>query len=99
MKKLALLLSLALMVTAIAAQEDAKPATPEPAAATSGETSLSLPAGTAVKMKLETPLSTHMTRAGDTFAGRVTEPVMVSGKTMIPVGSSIWGRVLMVDDP
>ncbi len=100
MKKLfVLLLTVALMATAIAAQE-ATTRTEEPTApAASAETGLALPAGTAVKMKLETPLSTYRNRAGDTFAGRVTEPVVVSGKTMIPVGSSIWGRVLKVDDP
>jgi hypothetical protein len=50
-------------------------------------------------MKLETPLSSHQNREGDGFSGRVTEPVIVNGRTIIPVGSSITGRLLRVSDP
>jgi hypothetical protein len=56
-----------------------------------------LPMGTAVKMKLETMLSTITNKAGDPFAGRVTEDVAMNGKTVIPVGSSIQGRVVRVN--
>jgi hypothetical protein len=52
-----------------------------------------------VRMKLETTISTMTSKAGDTFAGRVTEPVALSGKTIVPVGASVEGRVLRVDDP
>jgi hypothetical protein len=45
--------------------------------------SLSLPSGTAVHMKLETPISTQTNKVGDTFASRVTEPVMLNGKTVM----------------
>src|SRR4029077_9847197 len=54
------------------------------------------PAGTVVRMKLETALSTSTNKAGDQFAGRVTEDVIYQGKTVIPVGSSIHGRVVRV---
>ena len=57
-----------------------------------------LPVGTAVKMKLETALSTTTNKAGDQFAGRVTEDVAFHGKTVIPVGSSIHGRVVRVTE-
>jgi hypothetical protein len=57
-----------------------------------------LPTGTAVKMKLETALSTSTNKAGDQFAGRVTEDVAFQGKTVIPVGSSIHGRVVHVSE-
>lgn len=60
---------------------------------------LALPAGTGVKMKLETPLSTATTKAGDTFSGRVTEPVMLNGKEVIPVGATIQGHVVRVTQP
>jgi hypothetical protein len=59
----------------------------------------SLPSGTAVKMKLETPISTHSSKVGDTFAGRVTEPVVLGGKTIIPVGAALEGRVARVAEP
>jgi hypothetical protein len=58
-----------------------------------------LPTGTAIRMKLETPLSSRQSKEGDAFSGRVTEPVIVNGKTVIPVGSSITGRLLRVSDP
>jgi hypothetical protein len=58
-----------------------------------------LPAGTGVKMKLETPIFTASNKAGDTFAGRVTEAVVVDRKTVIPVGASVSGRVVSVSEP
>jgi len=60
---------------------------------------LSLPAGTGVKMKLETPISTSRTRVGDSFAGRVTEPVMIENKVVIPVGAAIEGHVAKISEP
>ena len=60
---------------------------------------LALPAGTGVKMKLETPISTSSTKVGDTFSGRVTEPVMRDGKEVIPVGATIQGRVARITTP
>jgi len=58
-----------------------------------------LPAGTAVRMKLETPISTMTSKPGDRFAGRVTEPVMLNGKTVIPVGAALEGRVMRASEP
>ncbi|HVO61769.1 MAG TPA: hypothetical protein VMT53_12595 [Terriglobales bacterium] len=63
------------------------------------QTNLSLPAGTAVKMKLQTTLATFTTKAGYPFAGRVTEPVTMNGKTVIPIGATIEGRVTKVSEP
>src|SRR4051812_49090501 len=60
---------------------------------------LALPAGTGVKMKLETAISTSTTKVGDTFAGRVTEPVMLNGKEVIPVGATVQGHVARITDP
>jgi len=59
----------------------------------------SLPVGTAVKMKLETTISTETGRVGDPFSGRVTEDVVLGGKTVIPVGASIEGKVVHLSDP
>lgn len=61
--------------------------------------SLSLPSGTAVHMKLETPISTQTNKVGDTFAGRVTEPVMLNGKTVIPAGAAIQGQIVKLTQP
>jgi len=59
----------------------------------------SLPAGTGLRMKLETPLSTHRSKVGDVFTGRVTEAVVVNGQTMVPVGASVTGRVTKLSEP
>ncbi len=59
----------------------------------------SLPTGTAVKMKLETTLATFSSKTGDPFSARVTEPVMVNGKTVIPIGATVEGRVTKANEP
>ena len=61
--------------------------------------SLSLPSGTSVHMKLETPISTKTSKVGDAFAGRVTEPVLLDGKTVIPVGAAIQGQIVKLTEP
>jgi hypothetical protein len=58
-----------------------------------------LPAGTAVKMKLETTLATFSSKAGDPFSARVTEPVIMDGKTVIPIGTTVEGRVTKTNEP
>ena len=59
----------------------------------------SLPTGTAVKMKLETTLATFSSKAGDPFSARVTEPVVMNGKTVIPIGATVEGRVTKANEP
>jgi hypothetical protein len=58
-----------------------------------------LPNGTAVKMKLETTLATFSSKAGDPFSARVTEPVVIDGKTVIPIGATVDGRVTKSSEP
>ena len=58
-----------------------------------------LPTGTAVKMKLETTLATFSSKAGDPFSARVTEPLVMDGKTVIPVGTTVEGRVTKTNEP
>ena len=58
-----------------------------------------LPAGTPLKVKLENTLSTFGSKTGDPFSGRVTEAVTVDGKTVIPVGTTVQGRVTKVNEP
>jgi hypothetical protein len=58
-----------------------------------------LPAGTALKVKLENTLSTSGSKTGDPFSGRVTEAVELDGKTIIPIGASVQGRVTKVSEP
>jgi hypothetical protein len=65
----------------------------------SAQSNLSLPAGTAVKMKLETTLATFTSKQGDEFSGRVTEAVVQTGRTVIPVGATVQGTVGKVTEP
>jgi hypothetical protein len=58
-----------------------------------------IPAGIPLKMKLESTLSTFSSKSGDPFSGRVTEAVILDGKTLIPIGATIQGRVTKVDEP
>jgi len=69
------------------------------AAAAVAQTNMSLPAGTALKVKLENTLSTFSSKEGDTFSGRVTEAVMLGGKTVIPLGATVQGRVTKINEP
>jgi hypothetical protein len=68
-------------------------------AAAQANVSMALPAGTAFKVKLENTLSTFSSKEGDTFSGRVTEAVMLDGKTVIPAGATVQGRVTKVNEP
>lgn len=67
--------------------------------ATFGWAQTALPTGTAVKMKLETTLATFSSKAGDPFSARVTDPVVVDGKTVIPIGATVEGRVTKANEP
>jgi len=69
------------------------------AAAAVAQTNMSLPAGTALKVKLENTLSTFSSKEGDPFSGRVTEAVMLGGKTVIPLGATVQGRVTKINEP
>jgi hypothetical protein len=111
MKKLSVaLLCAGLVVSAAAKEKSAKPsaahttavvvsAPAQPAAAATRTDLSALPAGTAVRMKLETPISTRSSTPGERFAGRVIEAVKLNGKTVIPVGAGLEGRVLRADEP
>ena len=58
-----------------------------------------VPAGTALRVRLQTTLSTFSNKAGDAFTGQVTEAVTVDGQTVIPVGATLQGRVTKVSEP
>jgi hypothetical protein len=63
------------------------------------QTDISLPAGTALKVKLETTLTTFSNKSGDAFSGRVTEAVLLDGKTVLPIGTTVQGRVIKTSEP
>lgn len=63
------------------------------------QTNISLPTGTSLTVKLENNLATYSSKTGDPFSARVTEAVLVDGKTVIPVGATVQGRVTQVSEP
>src|SRR3989441_10789466 len=50
-----------------------------------------LPAGTALKVKLENNLTTFSNKAGDPFSGRVKEGVTLGGKKGVAHGTAVGG--------
>lgn len=69
------------------------------AAMAAAQISAPVPAGTALMVKLETTLATFSNKPGDPFQGRLTQAVVVDGKTVIPAGATVEGRVTKVDEP
>jgi hypothetical protein len=63
------------------------------------QTAATVPEGTALKVKLETTISTFSSKVGDPFQGKISEAVVVDGKTMIPAGAMVEGRVTKLNEP
>jgi hypothetical protein len=52
-----------------------------------------IPDGTRIQARLETLVSSKTNRQGDRFTAKVSEPVLINGKEVIPQGTIIEGRV------
>jgi hypothetical protein len=97
--------------TAAPTETDLPPADAKPSAATTMQPTPSLaaaamatglpavPAGTALMVRLDTTLATFSNHPGDPFQAHVSQPVVVNGNTLIPMGSVIEGRVTKVSEP
>jgi hypothetical protein len=68
------------------------------AATAFAQSGITIPAGTPLTMKLENTLTSFSSRPGDPFQGRITTPVIIDGKTAIPAGATVQGRVTKVSD-
>jgi len=62
------------------------------------QSGITIPAGTPLTIKLENTLTSFSSRPGDPFQGRITTPVIIDGKTAIPAGATVQGRVTKVSD-
>jgi hypothetical protein len=69
------------------------------AATVIAQTTASVPAGTALMVKLETTLATFSNKVGDPFRGQLSQAVVLSGKILIPAGATVEGRVTKVSEP
>jgi hypothetical protein len=113
MKKLAIVVQAMFLLAVSSPAQQAKPSPTRPQVSTPAlkpseklptpagvsATVSTLPVGTAVRMRLETPLSTSSTNAGDRFSGRVMEDVKLNNRVILPVGASLQGRVIRVSEP
>lgn len=57
-----------------------------------------IPAGSLLHVRLQSTLTSKTSKTGDQFTGLVTEPIMVEGKELIPVDSTVEGHVALVHD-
>ena len=69
------------------------------ALAATAQDNISIPEGTSLKVKLDTTLATFSSKSGDPFSARVMEPVLLDGKTVIPIGATLEGRVTRSTEP
>src|SRR6266849_5771138 len=76
----------------------AKSGTAKPVAASSKVTQpttlVTVPKGTAISATVGEALASNKNHAGDTFAAILSSPIKVGGKTVIPKGAHITGRVV-----
>jgi hypothetical protein len=60
---------------------------------------VSVPEGTPLKVNLQTTISTFSSKVGDPFQAKLVDPVVVDGKTLIPAGAIVEGRVTKLSEP
>jgi hypothetical protein len=58
---------------------------------------MDVPSGTALELKLETPVASDTSKVEDTVRATVAKPVVVAGMTVIPVGAPVTGTVTAVE--
>ena len=78
------------------AADSARAATASPAANTHATQPLhlvTLPKGTKITATVRQTLDTDKNRRGDAFSARLAQPVKVDGKTVLPRGTAITGRI------
>jgi outer membrane murein-binding lipoprotein Lpp len=59
-------------------------------------TLVTVPKGTAISATVGQTLTSNKNHVGDTFAASLSTPVQVEGKTVIPKGAKVVGRVVTV---
>jgi hypothetical protein len=90
----------------IAVQQAALPPAAEPAAAPAQTAPppppaekpkpqpIVIPAGTVIDVSLSQPLSSKTAQPGQPFSGTLAQPIVVHGKTVIPSGAKVTGKVV-----
>ena len=70
------------------------PPPPKPVAGPSGPKLVTLPAGSAIPVRITDEIDTKTAKAGDTFRGATATSVTMNGFTLIPAGTPVTGRVI-----
>ena len=83
-------------VTGLTPASDAAPAKVEAPAPPKTE-AVTISAGTPIKVRTLTTLSTKDTQTGERFTATLAEPLMVEGKVVAPRGTQVEGRVVDSD--
>jgi hypothetical protein len=71
------------------------PAAPAPAPAAAPKP-VTVPAGTALNVRLTQPIDVDVSRAGQTFKALVDDPVMIGGSVVIPRGAAVTVQAVQV---
>jgi hypothetical protein len=58
-----------------------------------------VPAGSTLRIRLTTTLTSKTNKTGDPFTGQVVQPITVDGKEIVPAGSLIDGHVAFIKPP
>ena len=82
-----------------AASTPKRTAAPRPVAASKAPppaAMVTVPKGTAISAMVGQTLASNKNKVGDTFAGSLTSTIKVGGKTVIPKGAPVTGRIVAV---
>lgn len=60
---------------------------------------VTIPSGTTLLVSLDTPLRTDLNKTGDAFQAHTAEAVRVDQMTVLPSGTQVRGRLILVEEP
>ena len=83
-------------VTGLTPASDAAPAKADTPLSTK-RPSVTIAAGTPIKIRTVSTLSTKETKSGETFTGTLAEPLAIDGQVIAPRGTQVSGRVVNSD--
>ncbi len=70
-----------------------------PAAKSNWPKMVTIPAGSALHISLNSSLATNTNKTGDNFTARLNEHVRVDQMTVLPAGTEVRGRLIVVEEP
>jgi hypothetical protein len=88
----ALLLMVSFIVPAVLAQSGVRPSQD------SSQTSLSVPAGTAARVELQTPVHSKLNEVGDEVSGILVNSISVNGIIVLKKGTEVLGQITQITE-